>query len=99
MLGAKLEELGTEEQWAKAEVAFGTLKGYLDKNGEARDVLISGEPGKITYSDIQVAGVLVWVRNVYGADSAEWKRLSGWHEGKWGKYLEQFAKYEALHTA
>ena len=93
--GTKLEALGTEEQWVKVEAAFGTLKGYLEKNGGGKDMLILGEPGKITYSDIQVAAILVWARIIHGGDSKEWKRLASMHDGKWGKYLEQFSKYEA----
>ena len=96
--GAKLEALATEERWVQTEAAFGTLKGYLERNGEGKNMLIAGEPGKITYSDIQVAAILVWARIVHGVDSAEWKRLATMHEGKWGRYLEQFSKYEAADT-
>lgn len=88
----KLEDLNTPEQWDKVESAWGQLKSFFLENGKGKDTLFAGDT--ITYSDIQIASVLIWARTVCGADSEDWKRMAAMHDGFWGKFLAQFEKYE-----
>lgn len=89
-----LETLATEEKWTALEGALGKLKGFYEANGAGKDLLLAGD--RITYSDVQVASLLVWARVVCGEDSALWKKLTALHGGKWAKFLEQFKAYEAV---
>lgn len=94
--GMKLEELRGEKVWKKVEAGLEKLEGYLAKNGEGNDLLLMGAQGGITYSDIQVASILLWARLVWGESSENWKRLAGFHGGKWGRFCAQFAKFEQV---
>lgn len=91
IFGATLEELQNDEQWVRVEAVLGKSNGFLQKNEEGRDLLFIGEPGKITYSDFRVAAVLDWARTVHDEDSEDWKRVAGWHAGKWGRLLTQLS--------
>lgn len=93
-LGAKLEELSTEEQWKKVEAGLDKIYGYLEKNGKGNDLLILGTQNGITYSDLQVAGLIVWAKVVWGENSEKFKKLLGLNGGKWGRFYSQFSKYE-----
>ena len=92
--GAKLEALNTPEEWQKLRSAWAKLRSFLAENGKGKDTLFVGD--RITYSDVQIASVLVWARVVCGAQSADWQAIAGLADGFWGRYLEQFAKYEAV---
>lgn len=94
--GNKLEELGTPEEWQKLEAGLGKLNEYLERNGKGNDLLLAGAQGGVTYSDIQVAAMLVWAKIVSGENSENWKRLTGLHDGKWGKFHAQFSKFEQV---
>lgn len=92
--GKPLAEVGTEQQWTELEAGLAKLDGYLAANGKGKDLLVLGD--KISYSDVQVAAILVWARIVCGKESEVWKRLIKLHGGKWATFLEQFAKYESV---
>jgi len=94
--GKKLEELASEEEWKKLEAGLEKLNGYLEKNGKGDDLLLMGAQSGITYSDIQLAAILVWARIVWGENSEKWKRLTGLHSGKWDKFLAHFSKLEQV---
>lgn len=94
--GKKLEELATEEEWAKVEAGLAKLKGYLDANGKGNDLLLMGAQGGITYSDIQIASFFVWAKIVWGEGSEKWKRLISLHDGKWAQFYAQFTKFEQV---
>lgn len=92
--GKRLEELNTPENWEKLEAALAKLKELYLANEEAGGTLLVGKT--ITYSDIQVASILIWARIIMGENSEDWKRISGFQDGFWAKFLTQFAKYEAV---
>lgn len=91
--GNTLEALNTPQEWEKLESAWTKLRTFFAANGEGRDTLLAGDV--VTYSDIQIAAVLVWARNICGADSEDWKRIAALDGGFWGRFLQQFEKYEA----
>jgi glutathione S-transferase len=92
--GKPLEEIGTEDDWKALESGLAKLKVSLDANGEGKDLLFTGD--KITLADIQLASLLVWARIIFGEESEGWKRITSLHEGKWKRFLQQFAPYESV---
>lgn len=94
--GKKLEQLSGEEVWKKLEAGLEKLKEYLEKNGEGNNLLLMGAQGGITYSDIQVAAILVWAKLVWGENSENWKRLVGSHGEHWVRFCAQFAQFERV---
>ena len=92
--GKRLEDLATPEEWGRIEAGLTTLRGYLEKNGEGNDLLLMGSQVGITHSDIQVAGMFVWAKIVWGEDSEKYKKLTGLHGGKWAAFVSQFSKFE-----
>lgn len=95
--GVKLEDISPPEKLAarlaEAERAYGLVGSWLDSAGDGRITFLGGEPvvnGKprVTHADINVATVLLWMRTTFGADSAEWQTVEGWHGGRWKKLLD-----------
>ena len=91
--GKPLEQLGGNEDWAALEAGLGKVQGWLSANGAGKDELFMGD--KVCFSDLQLAGFLIWARIIFGEDSADWKRIAGWHGGKWKRIVEFFDKFAA----
>ncbi|KAI0687854.1 glutathione transferase GTE1 [Cytidiella melzeri] len=91
--GKKLEEIGGEREWEEAEAGFGTLSKWLDKEAEG-NLLFMGD--KISFPDLQIAGCLLWAKASLGQDSEGWKRICGWHGGRWKAIDEKFQPYMAV---
>ena len=92
--GKKLEEFDTEDDWKALEIGLSTVKEILEQNGEGKDLLFTGS--QVTQIDIQLAAILVFGKVVFGEESKQWKRIASWHDGKWARFLQQFAKYESV---
>lgn len=90
-VGAPLEALKTEQNWAALEEGLGKLKGYYEANGEGNDGLLGGE--QITFADLQIVSYFAWVRVV---SPEVWDKVKGLHGGQWAKVLEHFETYEAV---
>ncbi|KAI0050893.1 hypothetical protein FA95DRAFT_1486454 [Auriscalpium vulgare] len=94
---SKLEDIATPEKLPLLWTAFRDGLGEFDKFARA-----SGESGvfftgkQLTYADFIVAGWLVWTKRLWGADSREWQDLQEWHDGRWGKLMNEFAKLECV---
>ena len=92
LFGKKLEEVGDESDWETLEAGLARIKASLDANGEGKGLLLMGD--KITYSDIFLVSLLLWVRVTAGEESDDWKRITTLHDGTWAKYVAQFSPYE-----
>ena len=88
-----LEARNSPEFWEKLESGLGQVKSFIEANGEGKPLLLSGEKDKFTFSDFHIVAILVWARIAAGADSEDWKKIAGFHEGFPGKYLAQFEKF------
>ncbi|KAI0772206.1 hypothetical protein BC629DRAFT_1441827 [Irpex lacteus] len=91
-----LAELNTPEQWKLFEERVGKLKYFLAANGEGKDTSFSGspDPKTISYSDVLIAAILIWPRTVFGPESEEWRRISGFHGGFVATFMKRFLDYE-----
>ena len=72
----------------------GRVKAWLDANGAGKDMLLMGD--KVCFGDINIAACLQSYKIVNGEESAEWKKLSGLHGGKWGAFLKQFEAFAKI---
>lgn len=93
LFGKPANELYSEDNWVALEQGLQKLAGFLSFNGAGRDSLFAGD--KVCFVDLQLAGLLLWARIIYGKDGEAWKRICGWHEGKWERFLDQFELYTA----
>ena len=92
--GNKIEALASEAHWQTVERELAKLDGFLQANGQGGNTLLGGDT--IIFSDIQLAGVFVWARIVWGEGSEQWKRFSSIHGGKWANFLTQFKQFEQI---
>lgn len=95
ILGKKLEEITGEKEWAKLEEALGLVGQWLDANEEGKRDLIGAD--KILFADLTLAGALYWVMASFGKESDKWKRICGWHGGRWKAYVDKFEQYATIH--
>ena len=70
---------------------------------ERRLDLESGDGGvffmgtKVSGADVALAAYFKWLRELLpGEESAEWKQIREVDGGRWGRYVQQFAKWEAI---
>lgn len=89
--GKKVDELGGEEHWVAVEKALGKVLGYIEANGEGTDGLLMGD--EACFADFALVSIFVWARIVLGENSAGWKRIAGWHGGRWARLYARFEKY------
>ncbi|KAG2012962.1 hypothetical protein CC2G_009908 [Coprinopsis cinerea AmutBmut pab1-1] len=88
----QLSEKEVEERWEQVRAGFQGLDSKF--GGEGKEFAwFAGD--KITFADLALGGMLLWIKLVWGEESAEWKRVSGWNNGKWATMLK---KLEAYHT-
>ncbi|KAK7450584.1 hypothetical protein VKT23_012893 [Stygiomarasmius scandens] len=76
------------EEWSKVEAGLGRLDAWYKKE----DTLVMGD--EACFADFALGGFLVWVRIIFGKDSQEWKDLSSWQDGRWGRMIQALEKYE-----
>lgn len=93
-MGKTLEEIPSQDDWTALERGLATVGDCLDANGEGMDMLLMGD--NITWADFQLASLLVWLRVATGQDSEHWAKLLELHGGRWGRFMQQFEKYESV---
>jgi len=90
---ADVEPKGAEstEGWKKVQAAFDTIHGWYSKSNGP---YLMGE--KPTFGDFAVAGLLHGLKVCFGENSAEWKNIGTWNNGKWTAYLASLDKYAGV---
>ncbi|KAK0430511.1 hypothetical protein EV421DRAFT_1721502, partial [Armillaria borealis] len=68
--------------------------GKVDKWMTEGHTFVMGETP--TFADFTMSAWLFFLRICLGEDSPKWKELSSWHDGRWGKLVKNFEKYEAV---
>lgn len=82
--GLELAEVPAAEMaraMAKAEEGMGWVQTCITANG-GDAVFVAG--AALSYSDLVIASSLKWLSK---ASEEDWKVVSGWHDGRWGKLL------------
>lgn len=80
-----------EEQFAKLREGFKVIDGLLQKEDGP---FVMGQT--VTFVDLVIAGYIMWIKKVWGARSAEWIEVKGWHMGRWAALLMSLEKYETI---
>ncbi|KAI0031379.1 hypothetical protein K488DRAFT_79085 [Vararia minispora EC-137] len=75
--------------WKNLEKALDRINNYM---ASGQGPFIGGK--SMTYADVMMAGWFVWIKRIYGPESPEWRRVEGWHGGRWGRLMAEFAKIE-----
>ncbi|EKM76096.1 hypothetical protein AGABI1DRAFT_79084 [Agaricus bisporus var. burnettii JB137-S8] len=73
---------------AQAEEFFDTLNGWYS---ESRGPYFMGD--NPSFADFVVGGFLLSLKIIHGEDSAEWKSITTWSNGRWQKLLMDLEKY------
>jgi glutathione S-transferase len=92
--GKKLEELSPvgpqrEEDWMQVRECITAAATLLDGKK-----FVLGDT--ISFADVTIAALMLWLKRTLGAESQEWKDMEGWNDGIWPKYIGQFAEYEKI---
>ncbi|KAI0344448.1 glutathione transferase GTE1 [Trametopsis cervina] len=93
-VGKRLEDLRDENEWQEAEKAYEIVKGWLDESSDKDKLLFVDD--KISFADLIVVSDLIWAKIGLGEDSEEWKRICGWHDGRWKALTDRFAQYTVV---
>ncbi|KAH9930239.1 uncharacterized protein B0H18DRAFT_873330 [Fomitopsis serialis] len=99
--GCTVEELSPPEkrpeQWDAVEKGFGVLASWVETAGDDRLLLTGGGPAgdasRVRHADISIAGLLIWVRAIYGEESEEWRRVKSFDGGRWKRFLDFFEQW------
>ena len=73
------------KQWVALEKAFGKIAGWLDAAGKQRQFFMRD---RVSFADFILGARLIWMKRTLGKDSDEWRKVAGWHGGRWAKFLE-----------
>ncbi|KAI0712268.1 hypothetical protein C8Q76DRAFT_482521 [Earliella scabrosa] len=100
--GGKLEELAPAGSEKRAKCWETIRKGmnkiataWLEADGKEK-LFFMGDRVGITYADITIAGFLMWFKETLGEDSEEWKAMMTWDDGRWGRFMMAFEKYQVV---
>ncbi|KAL0961168.1 hypothetical protein HGRIS_006140 [Hohenbuehelia grisea] len=95
LFGKRLEDVAPvgearEREWEKIKADFDRMDGWILKSGGE---FVMGNT--ISWADITIASTLIWFKRVFGENSGEWKVIVSWNDGRWGKRLHAFEKYQS----
>lgn len=98
MFGKKLEEFSPvgpirEGQWKEVQSGFKKLSEWMAADGKEKPFFMGNT---VCYADLTIAGWLVWVKCILGADGEEWAAIRAWDGGKWAQFMQYFEKYEKV---
>ena len=94
MFGRKLEDMVPKdkaEAWNQIKAGFDKLDKLLQLG---KGPYVMGNT--VSFQDFEVASYTIWLRRIFGEESEEWKNIINWNDGRWGRLIEGFRKYEKL---
>ncbi len=81
-----------EERWVAMESAMGQVARWIEADGKERKFFMGDTP---CFADFILGAGLEAMKRVLGEDGEEWRRVTQWHGGRWGRLvaaLEEFAE-------
>ncbi|KZP11390.1 hypothetical protein FIBSPDRAFT_871674 [Athelia psychrophila] len=95
--GMKMEEFSPlgptrDLQWKTLSAGHQAIASWLAQNEQGPFVM----GAQISYADATIAAYLIWMRTVFGSESAEWKDVLTWQDGRWAAYMEEFKRFEQV---
>jgi len=79
-----------KEEWAKFEAGFGKMAKWMKEGDE----YVMGDV--VSFSDFVLGGYMQLAFRIWGQDSREWKDISSWDGGRWGRLHDSLKKYSAV---
>ena len=96
----------SQEWWNKVKVwekGVDQKLGFEDTEKSFKVIEKWYKPGEkyiggneIVLADLHTAGLLVWIRALWGKDSPEWANVLTWNNGRWSHLLDNLSKYEQV---
>ena len=82
-----------EVKWGKVREEFGRIDGWYQA-GREDGMFVLGD--RICFADFVHASFLLWIKKIWGEESAEWKDVKTWHGGRLAALVDALAKYETI---
>ncbi|RXW21349.1 hypothetical protein EST38_g4499 [Candolleomyces aberdarensis] len=79
------------ESWKKVKACFDVLEGKVKGTDDKGQWYLGDE---ISFADMVIGGLLVWLKAIFGEDSVEWRDIQKWNEGRWDKFLTGLKGYQ-----
>lgn len=92
---AEIAPEGTEKgeaKWQALERGMTKMAGWFEAGGDTP--FVGGDVP--VYADVQIAGRLIWARNVFGKESKAWGRIKAMDGGRWEKFLQRFEQWSQV---
>ncbi|KAH6893624.1 hypothetical protein BKA70DRAFT_1323642, partial [Coprinopsis sp. MPI-PUGE-AT-0042] len=83
---------GWEKGWASLDAFLSKMAETFGKSDSPRWFL--GD--KLSFVDFAFASLLIWIREVWGKQSKEWKSITTVNEGRWNDFLKGLEKYQTV---
>ncbi|KIY67982.1 hypothetical protein CYLTODRAFT_352122 [Cylindrobasidium torrendii FP15055 ss-10] len=84
----ELDQETKREEWARLRAGFSKIASWSAPEG---GLFVMGDAP--TFVDLFMGGLVYWVKLTCGENSAEWKDMSTWDEGRWDKLLKAVEVY------
>lgn len=90
-----------EDTIPKGDEAITQWKSFKEGLGKV-DVWYSKTEGpfllgdRLSWADLVVGSWIIWMRTIWGEGSKEWNDISSWHNGRWGKLLDDLKQYQTI---
>ncbi|KIY67986.1 hypothetical protein CYLTODRAFT_375059 [Cylindrobasidium torrendii FP15055 ss-10] len=81
-------EVDSVTEWARLQSGFSKVAQWTNGMGN----FVMGDT--VSFPDFAIGVLLFALRNAFGEDSEEWRRVVSWDGGKWEKLAGQLRKYE-----
>jgi len=72
------------EQWAKFRDVMSDIDECISKT-DAKGPFVMGDT--VSWADFFLGAFLMYIKNIKGEDSEEWKDVASWNEGRWKNLL------------
>lgn len=96
--GKRLEDLSPvgaqrDADWKGVREGYGHVDGWMKKNRNGTKYVMGDS---ISYADVTIASLLVFLRLLWGEQSEEWGQVRTWQEGRWAEMSDEFKRYEQI---
>ena len=81
-----------EQMFVAGEKAFGEMEKRIFGGEGKGGSWYLGE--QMSFVDFDLGGILMGIMFALGEESSEWKRMAGWNEGRWGRFVEGLRAYK-----
>jgi len=81
------------EEWGKFKKGMDVAYSYLVMTDEKGPYMMGDT---ISWSDLVLFGFLSFFKIIWGEDSAEWKDIASWNNGRWEAHIDALKEYNTV---